>query len=56
MFSNCIASSYTNGNCAFSNEGGNIGRGQEDECDGKVLNEGNIESIFAAELNICTFE
>jgi hypothetical protein len=56
MFSNCISSSYTNRNSAFANEGGNVGCGQEDECDGKVLDESNIESIFTAELNICALK
>jgi hypothetical protein len=37
---------------AFANEGGDIGGGQEDEGDGVVLNEGDVEAVLAAELDV----
>lgn len=41
---------------ALADEGGNIGGWEEDQGNGEVLDEGNVEAVFAAELDVSTFE
>ena len=41
---------------AFADEGGDVGRGEEDESDGVVLDEGEVEARFAFELYVGTGE
>lgn len=41
---------------AFTDEGRDVGRGEEDERDGEVLDEGDIEAGFAAELHVAAGE
>jgi hypothetical protein len=44
MFSNSVAASYTKTNSALSNEGGDICCREENEGDGEILDERNVES------------
>ena len=37
---------------AFGNEPGDIGRGQEDEGQGVVFDEGNVKAVMAVELDV----
>jgi len=41
---------------AFSDEGGDVGGGEEDESYGEVLDEGDVEAVFALELDISALE
>lgn len=43
-------------NLALADECGDIGGGEEDEGDGEVLDERDIEAVFAAELDVGSFE
>jgi hypothetical protein len=52
MFSHLVAASYTQVDAAFANKGGNIGSGEEDECKRQVLDEGDVESRVAVELDV----
>ena len=56
MFLNLIPTSDTNVDTSLTNEGRDIGGGKEDEGDGQVLDQSDIETILAAELNIGTLE
>lgn len=37
---------------ALADEGGDVGGGEEDECDGEVLDEGDVEAVLATELDV----
>ena len=52
VFGNLIAAGDTEINAALTDEGGDVCSGEEDEGDGEVLNQGNIQAGFAAELDI----
>lgn len=41
---------------ALADKRGDIGGGQEDEGDGEVLNEGNVEAVLSPELDVCALE
>lgn len=56
MLGNLIATSNTDVNATLANEGGNIGGRKEDKGDGEVLDQRNVKTGFAAELNIRTGE
>lgn len=43
-------------NLTLANECGDVGGGEEDEGDGKVLDERDVEAVFAAELDVGSFE
>lgn len=43
-------------NLSFAYESGNVGRGEEDEGDGEVLDKGDVQAILAAELDVATLE
>ena len=47
-----VAASDTKITTALRDEGGDIGGGQEDESDGEVLDEGDIETRVSVELNV----
>ena len=40
----------------FSDKGGDVGGGEEDEGDGKVLDEGDVKAVLAAELDVGALE
>jgi hypothetical protein len=41
---------------ALADEGGDVGGGEEDEGDGQVLDEGNVEAILTLELDVGALE
>jgi hypothetical protein len=41
---------------ALAYKGRDVGRGEEDEGDRKVLDESDVQAVFATELNVGTFE
>jgi hypothetical protein len=41
---------------ALSDECGDVGSGEEDERDGEVLDKRDVEAVFAAELDVGSFE
>jgi hypothetical protein len=56
MFSDCVTARYTKRNTTFTDESGDVGCWEEDEGDWEVLDESDVETGFAAELDISTFE
>ena len=56
MLGDLISASYTEVDSTFTDKGGDIGGGEEDEGYGVVFDEGDVEAGFAAELNIGTSE
>lgn len=56
MFLDLVPACDSEVDLALANEGGDIGGGEEDESDGEVLDEGNVEAVLAAELNVGTLE
>lgn len=56
MFSDLIAASDTQINAAFTDEGGDVGGGQEDQRNGQVLDQSDVEAGFAAELDVTAGE
>jgi len=56
MFSYCVATGYTQGDTSFADEGGDVGCGEEDKGYGEVLDERDVETGFATELDVCAFE
>jgi hypothetical protein len=56
MFGDSISSSDTYRDTTFADEGGDVGGGEEDESDRKVLDEGDVETVLTAELDISAFE
>lgn len=40
----------------FADKGGDVGGGEEDEGNGEILDEGNVESVLSAELDVGTLE
>lgn len=41
---------------ALADEGGDVGRGEEDKGDGQVLDEGDVEAVLAPELDVGALE
>lgn len=41
---------------AFTDEGGNVGSGEEDEGDRQVFDQGDVEAGFATELDVAAGE
>lgn len=56
MLSDLVAAGDTDINATLADESGDIGSGQEDQGNRKVLDESNIEAGFAAELNVSAGE
>lgn len=56
MLGNCVTARYSKRNTAFTDESGDVSCREEDEGNWEVLDESNIETGFAAELDISTFE
>ena len=52
MFGDLIPAGYTKVDSAFADKGWNVGGGKEDEGYRVVLDEGNVEAGFAAELYV----
>ena len=53
---NLVVASDTEVDTALTDEGGDIGSGEEDESDGEVLDEGNVEAVLATELDVGALE
>ena len=47
-----VASRYAQVYATFSYEGGDIGSGKEDECEGKVLYKRDVKTRVSVELNV----
>ena len=56
MFGDLVAACDTDVDAAFTDEGGDVSGGEEDEGDGEILDEGDVEAGFAAELNVAAGE
>lgn len=56
MFGNLVAPCNTEIDAALANEGRNVCGGEEDKCDRQVLDQSEVEAVFAAELDIATGE
>ena len=52
MFGDLIPAGYTEVDSSFTDKGRNVGGGKEDEGYRVVLDEGNVEAGFAAELYV----
>ena len=53
---NLVPSGDTEVASALANKGGNVGSGEEDQGDREVLDEGNVEAVLAAELDVGALE
>lgn len=53
---NLVVASDTEVDTALTNEGGDIGGGKEDEGNGEVLDERNVETVLATELDVGALE
>lgn len=51
-----VLASDTEVDVTLTNEFGDIASGEEDEGDGEVLDEGNVETVLAVELNVGALE
>lgn len=56
MLLNHVITGNTQIDTAFSDECGNVGGRQEDQCNVEVLNESNIQSVLSPELDVGAFE
>lgn len=56
MLGNLVAASNTQVDAALADEGWDVSGGQEDQSDGQVLNESDVEAGFTAELDITAGE
>lgn len=52
MLGNLVAACDSKVDAAFSDEGGDVGGGQEDEREGKVLDKRDVEAGVAVELDV----
>ena len=52
MLGDLVAACDSDVDAAFTDEGRDIGGGKEDEGDGEVLDESDVEAGFAAELHV----
>lgn len=53
---NLIPASDTKVDLALAYKRRDVGRGKEDEGDGKVLDESDVQAVFATELDVGTFK
>jgi hypothetical protein len=51
-----VVARYAEVDAALADKGRDVGRGQEDEGDGQVLDQGYVQAVLAAELDVCAFE
>lgn len=51
-----IPARYAEVDAALADKGRDVGGGQEDEGNGEVLDEGDVEAVLAAELDVGTLE
>lgn len=56
MLGDLVEASDAEINLTLADECGDVGSREEDEGDGKVLDERNVEAVFAAELDVGSFE
>lgn len=56
MLGNGVAAGYTKTDSTFSNEGGDVCGGKEDQGNGEVLDKSNVEPRLSPKLDIRTFE
>lgn len=56
MFSDLVEARDTKVNLALSDECGDVGGREEDESNGEVLDQRDVEAVFAAELDVGPFE
>lgn len=56
MLLNLVPSGDAQVDSAFTDKGGDIGGGEEDEGNGEVLDESDVETVLAAELDIGTLK
>lgn len=56
VLGNLVAAGDTKVYTALTHKGGDIGGGQEDECDGQVLDQRDVETGLAAELDVAAGE
>lgn len=56
VFGDDILACYSEVYTAFADEGGDVGCGKEDQSDGEVLDEGNVEAAVAVKLDVGTVE
>lgn len=56
MLGDLVAACDSDVDAAFTDEGRDIGGGKEDEGDGEVLDESDVEASFAAELHVTAGE
>lgn len=52
MLGDLVAAGDTKVDTALTDEGWDVGSGQEDECDGQVLDQRDVETGLAAELDV----
>lgn len=55
-FLDLVVAGNTQIDATLADKGRDIGGGEEDEGDGEVLDEGDVEAVFAAELDVGAFE
>lgn len=56
MLSDLVPACNAQIDAALADEGRDVGCGQEDQCDGEVLDQCDVEAGFAAELNVTAGE
>lgn len=56
MLGDLVTACDTQVDAALTDEGGDVSGGEEDQGDGQVLDEGDVEAGFATELNIAAGE
>lgn len=56
MFGDLVAACDTDVDAAFTDEGGDVSGGEEDEGDGEVFDEGDVKAGFTAELHVAAGE
>jgi hypothetical protein len=56
VFGDLVTTGDTEVDAAFADEGRDVGGGQEDQRDGQILDERNVEAGFAAELDVAAGE
>lgn len=52
MLGDLVTAGNTNVNATLADEGGDVGGGQEDERNGQVLDQGDVETGLATELDV----
>lgn len=56
MLGDLVAAGNTQVYTALAHKGGDVGGGQEDQSDGQVLDQGDVETGLAAELDVAAGE